>query len=153
MSRTDKASRVIRAPAQKLYAAHLEADALAQWRPPQGMRAEIYAFDARVGGGYRMAFIYVDAAGEGRGKTSEDADEFTGEFLALEPATRIVERVDFQSDDPTFTGPLTITTTFTPLAEGTLVEIVCENVPPGISAEDHAVGLASTLANLAAFAE
>ncbi len=34
-------------------------------------------------------------------------------------------------------------------ADGTLVTIEATDVPPGISPEDHAVGLASSLENLA----
>ncbi len=48
---------------------------------------------------------------------------------------------------------MTITTTLTPVAGGTEVGIACENVPEGITAADHQVGMASTLANLAAFVE
>lgn len=36
---------------------------------------------------------------------------------------------------------------------GTRVEIVADDVPDGISAEDHAVGLASSLNNLARYVE
>ena len=38
----------------------------------------------------------------------------------------------------------------TDVGAGTLVEFIADNVPAGISAEDHAAGLASSLANLAA---
>jgi uncharacterized protein YndB with AHSA1/START domain len=151
MSRTDVASRVIRASPQAIYAAHLDPKAVATWRPPHGMRAEIYAFDAREGGGYRMAFVYEDASV--RGKTTEHADVFEGTFVELVPNERIVERVEFQSDDPAFAGTMAITTTLVAVMDGTEVSIVCENVPEGISAEDHQVGMGSTLANLAAFVE
>jgi hypothetical protein len=36
---------------------------------------------------------------------------------------------------------------------GTRVKIVAKNVPPGISAEDHAEGMNSSLANLANWLE
>ena len=106
MSRTDAASRVIKAPAQKIYAAHVDPQAVAKWRPPQGMCAEIYNFNAREGGGYRMAFVYEDASVPG--KTSAHADVFEGQFVELVPGERIVERVEFQSDDPAFAGAMTI---------------------------------------------
>jgi hypothetical protein len=41
----------------------------------------------------------------------------------------------------------------TPVENGTRVEIRAENAPEGISAQDHAAGLASSLANLAAYLE
>jgi uncharacterized protein YndB with AHSA1/START domain len=151
MARTDTASRVIRAPAQKIYAAHVDPQAVATWRPPQGMRAEIYSFDARAGGSYRMAFVYEDASVAG--KTSGNADVFEGHFVELVPGERIVERVEFQSNDPAFAGTMTITTTFRRVAEGTEVTMACSDVPSGISAADHAAGISSSLANLAAFVE
>jgi hypothetical protein len=36
---------------------------------------------------------------------------------------------------------------------GTRVDFIAEDVPEGISAEDHAAGLESSLANLAAYVE
>ena len=48
---------------------------------------------------------------------------------------------------------MTVTTTFRVVAEGTEVTMVCSDVPEGISAADHADGIASTLANLAAYTE
>ncbi|MEI9902240.1 MAG: SRPBCC family protein [Hyphomicrobium sp.] len=149
--RTDRASRVIAATARKIYEAHLNAAAVATWRPPQGMRAEIYEFDGREGGGYRMAFIYEDASVPG--KTSGNADVFVGSFVELVPERRIVERVTFQSDDPALAGAMTITTALTPVTGGTEVTVVCGDVPEGISESDHQAGTASTLANLAAFVE
>lgn len=50
-------------------------------------------------------------------------------------------------------GVMTITTMLVAVTDGTEVSIVCENVPEGISAQDHQVGMTSTLANLAAFVE
>ena len=37
--------------------------------------------------------------------------------------------------------------------DGTRVDIRADDVPAGISAEDHAAGLASSLANLAAYVQ
>ncbi|TDL42719.1 SRPBCC domain-containing protein [Kocuria rosea] len=46
---------------------------------------------------------------------------------------------------------MTITWELTRVEGGTRVEVRAENVPDGISAEDHAAGFASSLANLAAY--
>ena len=51
-----------------------------------------------------MCFSYTDSDHPVRGKTSEHADVFSGEFLQLVPNERIVERVEFESDDPAFGG-------------------------------------------------
>jgi uncharacterized protein YndB with AHSA1/START domain len=151
--RTDRGCRVIRASAQKIYEAHLDPKAIAQWRPPHDMRAEVYAFDAREGGRYRMAFVYPGDNPAVRGKTTANADVFEGTFVELVPNERIVEVAEFTSDDPAFAGAMTVRTLLEPAAEGTEVSIVCEDVPVGISESDHQAGIASTLANLAAFVE
>jgi len=150
VARIDRASRVVRASPAAIYRAHTDPAALAAWRAPTGMRGEVYSFDAREGGGYRMALIYVAA---GQGKTTDDADVFEGRFLELVPDRKIVEQVVFETDEADFAGPMTLTTTLTPVADGTRVEVAITNVPPGITPEDHQAGMTSSLANLAAFVE
>lgn len=127
--------------------------ALALWRPPAGMRAEFQAFEPRAGGRFRMALTYTGAGHAGRGKTSEHADVVEGRFVELVPDERVVETVEFVSDDPAFAATMKITTTLMPVSGGTEVTIRCENVPSGIRPDDHQVGMASTLKNLAAFIE
>lgn len=151
--RTHSASRVIMAPPRAIYQAFLDPAAVAAWRPPDGMKAEISAFDPREGGNFRMSFAYTDADHAVRGKTSEHADVFQGRFLELVPNERIVELIEFESDDPEFAGAMTVITTLAAVPGGTEVTIRCENVPRGIRASDHQVGMASTLRNLAAFTE
>lgn len=150
MARIDKAARTIRASPRAIYRAYLDAASIAAWRPPAGMTAEIYAFEPREGGVYRMAFVYL---GESRGKSSEKADVFEGRFVELVADRKIVERVVFEGDDPRFAGAMTITTTLTPADGGTQVTVAATDVPPGIRPEDHQAGMDSSLANLAAFVE
>jgi hypothetical protein len=64
-----------------------------------------------------------------------------------------VQAVDFVSDDPAYAGTMTMTWEVTAVDAGARVEIRADDVPDGISAEDHAAGLASSLANLAAYLE
>ena len=152
-ARIDTASRTILAPPRDIFRAMTDAESVASWRPPKGMHARIESFDARAGGGYRMAFIYDDPAPGVVGKSSEREDRFAGQFVELLPYERRVADVVFASDDPAFAGTMRVTTTLTPVADGTRVTILCANVPPGISADDHQAGMASTLRNLAAFIE
>ena len=151
LRRTDTGSRLIKASAETIYRALVDPEAVASWRPPQGMRAEILAFEPREGGTFRMAFIYEDAGSHG--KTSDNADVFEGRFVELVPDRRVVEVVEFESDDPAFAGAMRIVTTLERVAGGTRVTVSCEDVPPGISEDDHREGIASSLANLAAFTE
>jgi hypothetical protein len=48
---------------------------------------------------------------------------------------------------------MTMTWEITAAGAGTRVDIVAEDVPDGITAQDHAAGLSSSLANLAAYSE
>jgi uncharacterized protein YndB with AHSA1/START domain len=149
--RVDAASRVIAAPRAAIYRALLDRNAISAWRPPSGMRAEIYTFDPHVGGVYRMAYHYIDTDHAVPGKTTAHADAFEGRFVELVPDSRVVEEVVFQSDDPAFANPMRITTRLDDAAGGTRVTISCENVPPGIKPEDHQAGITSTLNNLAVY--
>jgi uncharacterized protein YndB with AHSA1/START domain len=151
--RTDTASRIIVAKPRAIFRAFLDAESVASWRPPHGMTARIEAFEPRIGGGYRMAFVYADPANAGRGTSSANEDMVEGHFVELLPDERIVEDVRFVSDDPAVAGTMRVTTVITPTSGGTKVSFICENVPPGITAEDHQAGMASTLKNLAAFIE
>ncbi len=150
--RIDTASRMIQASPETVYRAHVDPEALAAWRPPQGMTGRFEAFDARPGGRFRMVLTYAEAD-SGRGKTSAREDVVEGRFVELVPNRRIGERVEFESEDPAFAGVMTITTSLEPVAGGTRVTIRCDDVPEGISAADHEAGLNSTLENLAAFTE
>ncbi|MDK1376924.1 MULTISPECIES: SRPBCC family protein [unclassified Sinorhizobium] len=151
--RTDTASRAVRAPVQTIYRALLDPAAVAVWLPPDGMRGKIERFEAREGGVYRMALIYEEPSLSTRGKTSASTDIVEGRFVQLVPDERVVQRVEFESDDPAFAGMMTITWTLATIPDGTLVTVTCESVPSGISKQDHDKGLRSTLANLAAFTE
>jgi uncharacterized protein YndB with AHSA1/START domain len=151
--RTDSASRVIMASPQTIYQAFVDPKALVSWLPPQGMKGQIYAFDPRAGGTYRMALTYDAPGHSAPGKTSEHADVVEGRFLELVPNERIVQLAEFESEDPAFAGAMTITWKLNAVPGGTEVTILCENVPDGIRQEDHDAGLRSTLDNLAAFTE
>ena len=61
--------------------------------------------------------------------------------------------MDFVSDDPAFTGTMTMTWAVRAVRGGTGVELIADDVPDGISADDHAAGLSSSLENLARYVE
>jgi uncharacterized protein YndB with AHSA1/START domain len=150
--RTDIASRPIAASPAAVYRALLDPSALMAWLPPAGMSGRVLLFEPWEGGRFRIELRYDSAAPPGgRGKTGARSDISAGRFLALEPGRRVVQSVAFQSEDPFYAGEMTMTWSLAPAPGGTLVTIVADNVPAGISAVDHEAGLASSLQNLADF--
>jgi uncharacterized protein YndB with AHSA1/START domain len=109
-------------------------------------------FDARPGGSYRMVLTYADASAAS-GKATPDSDIVEARFVDIIPGVRVVQAVDFVSDEPEYAGTMIMTWEVAPVEVGTRVVIRADNVPAGISADDHAAGLASSLANLAAYLE
>lgn len=152
MPRTDTASRVMAAPPERVFAALVDRDALLAWLPPQGMRARFERFDLRAGGSYRMVLTYDDAS-DAPGKSAADADVVEARIVEVVPGDRVVQEVDFVSEDLSFAGTMVMTWSVTAAGDGTRVDIVADRVPDGITAEDHAAGMASSLENLAAHVE
>ena len=152
MARTDRASRVITAPPERVWAALIDPKALLAWLPPGGMTGRFERFDARSAGSYRMVLTYPDASGA-PGKATVDSDIVEARFVDIVPGERVVQAVDFVSDDPAYAGTMTMTWKLTAVDAGTRVDIVADDVPDGISAEDHAAGLASSLTNLTTYLE
>jgi uncharacterized protein YndB with AHSA1/START domain len=148
VSRVDRASRVVEADPTFVYAALVDPDALSRWLPPAGMRAEFERYDARPGGGYRMVLTYLDGDGS-PGKSTADSDVVEARYVELEPGVRVVQEVQFESEDPAYAGTMTMTWALKRVENGTRVEFLAEAAPSGISAEDHAAGLESSLQNLA----
>ena len=152
MPHTDMGTRVVAAPPGRVWAALVDPEALLAWLPPAGMTGRFERFDARPGGSYRMVLTYADASGA-PGKATADSDIVEARFVGIVPGERVVQAVDFVSDDPAYAGTMTMTWKISAVEAGTRVDIVAEDVPDGISAEDHAAGLASSLANLADYLE
>lgn len=145
---THTASRVILATPRAIFRAFLDPEVLVNWRPPDGMKAEITSFDPRFGGGYRMVLAYDDPEVTS-GKSGDGTDVVTSRFVEFEPEAQIVEVITFESDDRAFGGTMMLTTTLTKVNGGTKVSFVAENVPAGISEEDHCRGMEASLKNLA----
>lgn len=84
-----------------------------------------------------------------RGKATADSDVVEVRFIDIVPGARVVQAVDFVSDDPAYAGTMTMTWEVAAVDGGTRVDITAVDVPDGISPQVHADGLASSLANLA----
>jgi uncharacterized protein YndB with AHSA1/START domain len=143
---------VIAAPPDRIYAALVDPEALMVWLPPEGMTGRFERFDARSGGSYRLVLTYADPSGSW-GKATADSDIVEARFIDLVPGVRVVQAVQFVSDDPAYAGTMTMRWEITLADEGTRVDIIADDVPDGIDADDHAAGLASSLANLATYLE
>jgi uncharacterized protein YndB with AHSA1/START domain len=148
-----RVSRIIRAPRKAVYEACLDPDALASWRVPEDMKAQVEVFEAREGGAFRMSLTYLDPRQSPGGKSSEDTDTFQGRFVQLVPYEKIVEAIEFESEDPGFAGEMTMTTSFADSDEGTEVTILCQDIPPGIRPEDNELGTKEALQKLSALLE
>jgi uncharacterized protein YndB with AHSA1/START domain len=152
MSRTDRASLLIHASRERVFAALISEEALVQWLPPKGMHGRFERFDMRDGGSYRLVLTYDEATGS-PGKTSADSDVAEVRIARIVHGECVVQEVDFESDDPAFKGTMQMEWSLRSESEGTTVEFEARNVPEGIRARDHAEGLTSSLSNLAAFLE
>jgi uncharacterized protein YndB with AHSA1/START domain len=152
MPRTDRASRLVKAPLSRVFDSLVNGEALETWLPPGDMTGRFERFDPRPGGSYRLVLIYANPE-MSQAKSTNDSDIVDVRYLDIVRNDRVVQAVDFVSDVPEFAGTMTMTWSVKGEGDGTRVEIVAENVPEGISAEDHAAGLASSLDNLASFVE
>ncbi len=135
---TVRLHRVLRAPAERVYRAFLDPDAMAKWLPPHGFTGKVHEMDARVGGGYRMSFTNFNT-----GKSHS----FGGTYVELTPHERI--RYTDRFEDPGLPGEMRVTITLRTVACGTDIEIVQEGVPAAIPVEFCYLGWQESLALLA----
>ena len=142
-------ARVIRATPHALYECFIDPEILLSWLPPAEMTGRIHEFDARAGGGYRMSLYYPSTELHFRGKTAEREDQVSVRFLELSPPGRIVESVNFVSEDPDLAGEMGLTITLERAASGTEVTMLFTSLPPGLRAEDNDAGARLSLAQLA----
>jgi len=139
---TVRLHRVIRAPAERIYRAFLEPDAMVKWLPPHGFTGKVHSVDARVGGGYRMSFTNF-----GTGKSHS----FVCTYVELTPYERI--RYTDQFDDPNLPGQMQVTIALRKVMCGTELEITQCGVPAVIPIEFCYLGWQESLAMLAHLVE
>src|SRR4051794_23300436 len=115
------------------------------------MTGHFEAFDARPGGVFRMSLTHEDSSLSG--KSDGASDVVDGLFVELTPDARVVQSVVFESDDPAFAGTMTMTWQLRSIVGGTEVVVSADNVPVGISVDDHVTGMNASLDNLARFVQ
>lgn len=131
---TVRLHRVLRAPAERIYRAFLDADALVKWLPPDGFTAKVHYIDAKTGGRFRMSFTNFSTG---------HSHAFGGEYLELLPFERI--RYTDKFDDPNLPGEMQVTISLKPVSCGTELDIVHEGIPAVIPAEACYLGWQESL--------
>lgn len=135
---TVRMHRVFRAPAERLYRAFLDPDAMVKWLPPYGFVGKMHRMDARVGGGYRMSFTNFGTG---------SSHSFGGTYLELTPHSRI--RYSDQFDDPNMPGEMQVTINLRPVACGTELEVTQTGIPAMIPVEFCYLGWQESMNQLA----
>ncbi|MBE7162998.1 MAG: SRPBCC domain-containing protein [Williamsia herbipolensis] len=146
-----RVSRTIRAPRSAVYRALLDPVAYASWRVPDDMSSVVHEFTAQVGGRFRVSLSYDDPARDG--KSAQGVDKYHGRFVELVPDERVVEEVQFESDDAELLTPMTMTTTLRDAEDGTEIAILHEGLPAAVSAQDNVTGTRMSLDKLARWVE
>ncbi|MBA4107017.1 MAG: activator of HSP90 ATPase [Pirellula sp.] len=139
---TVRLHRVLRAPAERVYKAFIDADAMARWLPPHGFLGKVHEIEAKVGGGYRMSFTNFGTG---------SAHSFSAKYVELVPNQRIVHTDRF--DDPNLSGEMNVTITLKPVLCGTELSIVQEGIPAMIPTEMCYLGWQESLGQLANLVE
>jgi uncharacterized protein YndB with AHSA1/START domain len=141
-NRSVRLHRVLRAPADRVYRAFLDPDAMVKWLPPHGFTAKVHEMDVRVGGGHRMSFTNF---------TTGASHSFGGRYLELVPGERI--RYTDRFDDPDLPGEMEVTVTLRKVEGGTELEIVQGPLPEMIPLESCYLGWQESLTLLAQLVE
>jgi uncharacterized protein YndB with AHSA1/START domain len=139
---TVKLHRVLRAPAERIYRAFLDADAMAKWLPPHGFTGKVHQIKAEVGGTYKMSFMNL---------TTGHSHSFGGEFLELVPNERIRHTDKF--DDPSLAGQMQTTVSLKKVSVGTELTVVQEGIPSAIPVEACYLGWQESLTLLTQLVE
>lgn len=139
---TVRLHRVLRAPAERVYRAFLNADAMAKWIPPNGFTATVHHLEARVGGIFRMSFTNF---------TTQQSHSFGGEYVELVPHERI--RYTDTFDDPNLPGTMQVTVSLRAVSCGTELNVAQEGIPESIPVEACYLGWQESLVLLAKLVE
>lgn len=134
--------RVLRAPAERIYRAFVDADALARWLPPFGFTGKIHELNAVVGGGYHMSFTNFGTG---------SSHSFRAKYVELIPNERIQHTDTF--DEPNLPGEMNVTITLRKVLCGTELTIVQEGIPEVIPTEMCYLGWQESLIQLANLVE
>jgi uncharacterized protein YndB with AHSA1/START domain len=143
--------RHLRAPRARVYAALVDADAVATWMVPPGMTSEVHVFEPREGGALRISLTYQDPTAAG--KSTARTDTYHGRFLQMVPGERVVQVLEFETADPNLQGEMKLTITLTDRDAGCDLVATHEGLPPGLAPADNQLGWELSLSQLADLVE
>lgn len=144
--------RHLRAAPARVYRALVDAEAVARWKVPAGMACQVHEFAGREGGSFRISLSYD--APDRVGKTTARTDTYHGRFVTLVPDELVVEVDEFETEDPSLRGEMTITIRLSGADDGgTDLVAVHAGLPSGVPAADNETGWREALARLAALVE
>jgi uncharacterized protein YndB with AHSA1/START domain len=142
MGNTVKLHRVLKAPAERVYKAFLDPDAMVKWLPPHGFTGKVHEMDATVGGKYKMSFTNF---------SNGQSHSFGGEYLELEPG-KLIKNTD-RFDSPDLPGEMITTVELRQTMVGTELNVTQEGIPEAIPAEACYLGWQESLTLLAQLVE
>ncbi|HEX5089150.1 MAG TPA: SRPBCC domain-containing protein [Nocardioides sp.] len=148
---SQRATQLVRAPRDRVYAALLDPVAIQTWRVPDDMTASIHEWEPREGGRFRVSLTY--RAEDRTGKTEGATDTYSGHFETLVPDELVVERLAFDTDDPELQGSMTMTWTLRDADGATQLDVLHEGLPDVVPPQDNRTGTRMSLTKLAAYVE
>jgi uncharacterized protein YndB with AHSA1/START domain len=134
--------RVLRSPAERIYRAFIDAEAMAKWLPPYGFTGKVQRMDAKVGGSYHMSFTNF---------SNGHVHSFGGDYLELVPGERL--RYTGKFDDANMPGVMQTTVVLKKVSCGTDLAIVQEGIPEFIPVEACYLGWQESLTLLSKLVE
>ena len=149
--RSTRLRRLIPAPRARVYQLLLDPTVLPRWKVPEGMDLEVHEWEPREGGRIRISLTYRDASAAG--KSEVHTDTYRGQFVHLVPNELIVERDEFETDDPAFRGAMTISIALRDAEGSTELVATHDGVPAGVRLADNETGWRMALDKLASLAE
>jgi uncharacterized protein YndB with AHSA1/START domain len=145
--RSTRVTRHLDASPAEVYRVLLDADSVPRWKVPASMTCMVHEFEGREGGRQRVSLTYDEP--DRAGKTTAHTDTYTGRFTRLVPDRLVVEEDEFETDDPSMSGVMTITITLEEAGGGTDLTAVHDGLPSGVTLEDNVTGWNESLDRLA----
>jgi uncharacterized protein YndB with AHSA1/START domain len=115
------------------------------------MTSRVHVFEPNESGAFHITLTYDEPTTSG--KTSAQTDSFRGRFTKLVADTEVVQVIEFETDDPTLAGEMTVTYRLS--EEGGITHLVGihEDLPPGLSPAANDLGWQMSLDKLARLVE